>query len=229
MAEKPKPISGEINNERPMLVACDQSTPLVALPAGARNWLAKPTPMIEPTSVWELDDGEAEIPGPEVPDDGGDQQREDHGETRTGADLQDQFYRKQGQDAESHGTRRGENAEEIEETGPDDSEFGRHRARIDDSRHRICRVVEAVDEFKSESNQKRKAEEYPRNSGGGGEITVQRISDIAKSAEKHENEKGYEPLAGAPGFIQRVADPGVAPLSAHIDHFIAPSSKLINC
>src|SRR3954465_7954890 len=57
MAERPKPMIGEIKSDRPMLVACDQSTPLVAEPAGARNWWAGPTPMIEPTSVCELDDG----------------------------------------------------------------------------------------------------------------------------------------------------------------------------
>src|SRR4051812_33358325 len=57
MAERPKPMIGEIKSDRPMLVACDQSTPLVALPAGARNWLARPTPMIEPTSVCELEEG----------------------------------------------------------------------------------------------------------------------------------------------------------------------------
>ena len=39
-----------------MFAACPQSTPLVAV-LTAMNWLAIPTPMTEPISVCELDDG----------------------------------------------------------------------------------------------------------------------------------------------------------------------------
>ncbi len=52
-----KPNTGEISSDMPTSVAFDQSTPLVAVPAGARNWLARPTPTIEPISVCELEAG----------------------------------------------------------------------------------------------------------------------------------------------------------------------------
>jgi hypothetical protein len=41
---------------RPTFVACDQSTPLVPLPADM-SWLARPTPMMERIGVCELDAG----------------------------------------------------------------------------------------------------------------------------------------------------------------------------
>src|SRR4029077_9111925 len=50
------PNTGESNSERPMLPACDQSTPLVPERA-FMSWLAMPTPMIEPISVCELEAG----------------------------------------------------------------------------------------------------------------------------------------------------------------------------
>jgi hypothetical protein len=55
-AAQTKPTIGESKSVRPMFSACFQSTPLVATLA-LTNWLAMPTPMIEPMSVCELDDG----------------------------------------------------------------------------------------------------------------------------------------------------------------------------
>ena len=60
-----------------------------------------PTPMIEPISVCELEAGKPEPPGAEIPDDRGDQQREDHREARAAADLQNQLDRQQRNDAEA--------------------------------------------------------------------------------------------------------------------------------
>src|SRR5580698_7157733 len=55
-AAKPKPTSGEINSTLKTLDTCVQSTPLVPfLPF--ISWFARPTPMIEPISVCELDAG----------------------------------------------------------------------------------------------------------------------------------------------------------------------------
>jgi hypothetical protein len=51
-----------------------------------------PTPMIDPISVWEPRPA-ARNTGAEVPDDRGDEQREHHGETGAGADLQDELDR----------------------------------------------------------------------------------------------------------------------------------------
>src|SRR5580698_7686144 len=51
-----KPTSGENSSDLPTPSAWFQSTPLVPL-APCINWFIKPTPMIEPISVCELDDG----------------------------------------------------------------------------------------------------------------------------------------------------------------------------
>ena len=51
------PISGESSSDLPTFIAWPQSTPLVPVPEVAINWLARPTPMIEPISVCELDAG----------------------------------------------------------------------------------------------------------------------------------------------------------------------------
>src|SRR5271155_2852634 len=50
------PTIGENRRDLPMLAACPQSAPLVPVFAFI-SWLAKPTPMIEPISVCELDAG----------------------------------------------------------------------------------------------------------------------------------------------------------------------------
>ena len=55
-ADSTKPISGENSSALPTPSAWFQSTPLV--PDGPLTiWFIRPTPMIEPTSVCELDDG----------------------------------------------------------------------------------------------------------------------------------------------------------------------------
>ena len=49
-AAAPKPINGEINSTLKTLMACSQSTPEVPVWV-LSNWLARPTPMMEPTMV----------------------------------------------------------------------------------------------------------------------------------------------------------------------------------
>ena len=51
-----KPTSGDSRSDLPTPTACAKSTPLVPV-VGEINWFAIPTPMIEPISVCELDDG----------------------------------------------------------------------------------------------------------------------------------------------------------------------------
>src|SRR6202167_370800 len=62
-AAKKKPTMGERTSDFPMLVAWPQSTPLVPVLTDI-NWLAIPTPMIEPIRVCEL---EAGSPNHQVP------------------------------------------------------------------------------------------------------------------------------------------------------------------
>ena len=96
-----------------MSVALPQSTPEVPL-RPCRSALTTPTPMIEPINVCDDEAGMPSAPRAEVPDDGGDEQREDHGEAGAGADLQDQLDRQQRDDAEGDGAGRHHHAEEIE-------------------------------------------------------------------------------------------------------------------
>jgi hypothetical protein len=49
-------MRGENSSEYPTLEACAQSTPLAA-PLLASSWLARPTPMIDPIKVCELEAG----------------------------------------------------------------------------------------------------------------------------------------------------------------------------
>src|SRR3984885_8242440 len=55
-AAKTNPTTGEINNARKTVPTCDQSTPEVPVEPDI-NWLATPTPMIEPMRVCELEAG----------------------------------------------------------------------------------------------------------------------------------------------------------------------------
>ncbi len=63
-AEAKKPTIGLNNSAWPTLSAWPQSTPDVAWPAGAISWLARPTPMIEPTRAC---DDELGMPKAQVP------------------------------------------------------------------------------------------------------------------------------------------------------------------
>src|SRR5262245_14558255 len=73
------PTSGDSRSDLPTPTACAQSTPLVPL-VGAINWFAIPTPMIADQRV-RARRRQAQVPRAQIPDDGGDQQREHHRET----------------------------------------------------------------------------------------------------------------------------------------------------
>src|SRR5262249_56217274 len=51
---KQKPIMGDSSKEYPILVACDQSTPLVVSALRCISWFINPTPIIDPITVSEL-------------------------------------------------------------------------------------------------------------------------------------------------------------------------------
>ncbi len=63
IADAKKPTSGDTSRVMPTFCACAQSTPPAALPV-AISWFARPTPMIDPMSVCELDAGR---PSAQVP------------------------------------------------------------------------------------------------------------------------------------------------------------------
>ncbi len=96
---------------------------------------------------------QAEPPRAEVPEDGGDQQGKHHREAGVATDLQDELDGQERDDSEGDGADREQHAEEIERSGPDDREIRRQAVRIDDGRHGIGGVVEAVDELEPERDQ----------------------------------------------------------------------------
>src|ERR1700678_1257583 len=55
-AERTKPTTGEMRSDRKTLPTCDQSTPEVPFEP-CINWLATPTPMIDPMRACELEAG----------------------------------------------------------------------------------------------------------------------------------------------------------------------------
>src|ERR1700678_775538 len=57
IADKLNPTKGENNSDSPIFAACPQSTPLVPLLLAAMSWFMRPTPMMEPIRVWELEEG----------------------------------------------------------------------------------------------------------------------------------------------------------------------------
>src|ERR1700730_12735620 len=153
-----KPTSGENSSDFPTASAWPQSTPDV--PDGpCIIWFISPTPITEPISVWELDEG---IPSAEVPDDRGDQQREHHREALRCADAQNQLHRQQLQDAERNRAARHQHAEKIPCARPDDREIRRERMRIDDGGDGIGRIVETIYEFEPKRDHQCNAEQDVR-------------------------------------------------------------------
>ena len=96
---------------------------------------------------------QAKIPGSEIPQDCGDQQREHHRKTGAASDLKDQFDRQQRDDAERNRAARQQDSEKIEKSRPHDGEFRRHGVGIDHGSDRVRRVMEAVDELEAERDQ----------------------------------------------------------------------------
>ena len=146
---------------------------------------------------------QAEPPGAEVPDDRRDQQREHHRVAGAGADLQDEFDRQQRNDAEGHRAGRGQDAEQVEAARPDHRDLRLQRVGVDDGRHRVGGVVEAVDEFEAERDQHRQAEQQERHdrrrtAAGAGDVRIDRIGHEKQGAgddgEKNQHRPNIERL-----------------------------------
>ena len=102
---------------------------------------------------------EPQVPGPEVPDDGRDEEREDHRETSAGPDIHHQLDGQQRQHGESHRPGGGEDAEEIPNARPHHGDGWLQCVRVADGGHGVGRVVKAVDEFEAQREAQRQQEE----------------------------------------------------------------------
>ena len=79
---------------------------------------------------------ESEIPGTKIPEDGGNEEREDHGEAGAAADLQDEFDRQERDDTEGDRAGGSDDAEEVPEAAPGDREVGIKRVSINNGGQR---------------------------------------------------------------------------------------------
>ncbi len=140
------------------LVAWLQSTPLVPV-AAVHQLVGKADADDGADHGVGARGGKTAIPGGEVPEDGRDEEGEDHGEAGACTDLEDELDRQQRDDGEGNGARTGEHADEVPEAGPDDGDVRLERVRVDDGGNGVGGVVEAVDELKAERDQQGNAEE----------------------------------------------------------------------
>ena len=144
--------------------------------------------------------GKAAPPGGEVPEDGGDQQREDHGEAGALADLEDELDRQQGDDGEGDGAGAEQHADEVHDAGVDDGDVGLERVGVDAGGDGVGGVVEAVDELEAEGDEQGDAEQnvgIDRGLMDDGEVVRERLGDVEEAADEHDGEEDHAPFAGA--------------------------------
>jgi len=103
--------------------------------------------------------GQAAPPGGEVPEDGGDQEGEDHGEACAFADLEDELDGQQRDDGEGHGAGAEEDSGEVHDAGVDDGYVGLERVGVDAGGDGVGCVVEAVDELEAERDEQGETEQ----------------------------------------------------------------------
>ena len=103
--------------------------------------------------------------------------------------MQDQLDRQERDDAECDRAARGDDAEEIEKTGPDDGDRRRQRVCIDHRGDGIGGVMEAIDELEAERDQQ--SDEQQKIRQVGRRLHAGR-SDVHVQAIRHEQHAGGE-------------------------------------
>ncbi len=147
----------------------------------------------------ELEAGRPRPPGGQVPENGSDEQSEDHGEAGALADLEDEFDRQQGDDREGDGAGAEQYSDEVHDAGVDDGDVGLERVGVDAGRDGVGGVVEAVDELEAEGDEQRDAEQNEGEHGGrvdDGEIVGQLCSDVDEAADQHDTEDDSADFSG---------------------------------
>ena len=113
---------------------------------------------------------QTEPPGAQVPQDGGNQQRKDHGKAGAGADLENEFDGQQRDDRKSDRAGGGEHAGQIAHSRPDHGDVGFERMGVDDRSHGVGGVVEAVDELEAEGDQQCQGQQQIGPDAGDGHV-----------------------------------------------------------
>jgi hypothetical protein len=153
---------------------------------------------------------QAEGPGAEIPDDRGDQQREDHRVAGAGPDLEHEFDRQQRDDAVGDRPRGDHHAEEVEQARPHHRHRRRQAVGVDHGRDRVGGVVEAVHELEAQRDQQREAEQREGADGerrlpGGVHVGDEAVEGVAEAADEQQHE------AGDAGRVDAVVEARPAP------------------
>ena len=152
---------GEMSSTLKTLVACSQSTPEVPL-CTLISWLATPTPMMEPTMVWELDAGS---PNHQVPRF---QMMAAMSKAKTMAKPAPELTCRINSTGSKVMTVKATAPLELStparlhNPGPHDGDVWLERVGIDDRGHGVRGVVEAVDELESECDQQSDDQQHIR-------------------------------------------------------------------
>ena len=143
--------------------------------------------------------GNAHRPGAEIPDDGGDQQGEDHRVTGSASNLQNEIDGQERDDAVGNRAGGCQHAQEVEHARPYNRDDRRHGVGVDHRRHGVGRVVKAVHELEAQRNQECDAEQ-PEDTQRqrlvhAFDIPQKAIRGVARAADQEQDK--YERGAGA--------------------------------
>src|SRR5580692_6183594 len=130
---------------------------------------------------------QSEIPGAEIPDDRGEQEREYHRESRARPDVQDQFHRQQRQHTKRDASTRGQHANQIPAARPDHRDVRLQAVRIDDRRHGVGGVMKSVDKLEAQRQKQRKEQKH---AGTGGNRLSKKLH-VSPSSIGKSNSQGY--------------------------------------
>ncbi|MNP35930.1 hypothetical protein D3C76_1292830 [compost metagenome] len=92
----------------------------------------------------------AEVPGAQVPGDGGGEQGENHGQSMTGVHIDQHLHRQQVNDGISHADTAEQHAKEVEHPGEEHRQVRGHGFGINDCSNRVSGVMKAIDELEGE-------------------------------------------------------------------------------
>jgi hypothetical protein len=154
--------------------------------------------------------GQAAPPGGEVPEDGGDEQGEDHREAGAGADLEDELDGQQVDDGVGDGAGAEQHADEVHDAGVDDGDVRLERVGVDAGGDGVGGVVEAVDELEAERDEERDAQQDEGEDRG--EWTTERSAprwrgDVDDAGDEHDGEDDAAPLADG-GLLHLLVEHG---------------------
>ncbi|MNN02068.1 hypothetical protein D3C81_1147070 [compost metagenome] len=105
----------------------------------------------------------AEVPGAQVPGNGGGEQGENHGQSMTGVHIDQHLHRQQVNDGIRHADTAEQHAKEVEHPGEEHRQVRGHGFGINDCSNRVSGVMKAIDELEGEyeGQSEQQAHQYP--------------------------------------------------------------------